>query len=179
MAVNRPVDIIDAILSNPELRNTLTRAVEASGSDRQVATHYNAVEQEVSTVFCPNQQVPVAARATPPVLPQVPLAPIFQMRRNYASQRARRCVFVLIMFSYHYVLLFPLFKEFYLIYFYKYTCLLMFYTYEFCSILPDAWTPTSRWIRELCIKSVNLSMSWICISYLLIIYTTIDGTFSW
>ena len=94
MAVNRPVDIIDAILSNPELRNTLTRAVEASGSDRQVATHYNAVEQEVSTVFHPNQQVPVAARATPPILPQVPLAPIFQMRRNYASQRARRCVFV-------------------------------------------------------------------------------------
>ena len=120
MAVNRPVDIIDAILSNPELRNTLTRAVEASGSDREVATRYNAVEQEVSTVFRPNQQVPVATRATPPILPQVPLAPIFQMRRNYASQPARRCVFVLIMFSYHYVLLFPLFKEFYLIYFYKY-----------------------------------------------------------
>lgn len=90
MAVNRPGDIIDAILSNPELRNTLTRAVEASGSDREVATRYNAVEQEVSTVFRPNQQVPVATRATPPILPQVPLAPIFQMRRNYASQPARR-----------------------------------------------------------------------------------------
>ena len=84
-----------------------------------------------------------------------------------------------LMFSYHYVLLFPLFKEFYLIYFYKYIYLSFDVLHLW--VLPDAWTPPppSTSICELCIKSVNLSMSWICISYLLMIYTTIDGTFSW
>ena len=43
----------DAILSTQELRNSLARAVESSGTGRQAVTHFNDVEQEVSNVFRP------------------------------------------------------------------------------------------------------------------------------
>ena len=106
-ATNQPTTsgFADAILSNQELRNSLARAVESSGTAHQTVTRFNDVEQEVSNVFrpgsatvCTNDVLPTAtvrqattsatpALAMPPVRP---VAPIFQMRRNYSSQSGRR-----------------------------------------------------------------------------------------
>ena len=105
-ATNQPTTsgFVDAILSNQELRNSLARAVESSGTGRQAVTRFNDVEQEVSNVFrpgsatfCTSDVLPTTtvrqattsatpALAMPPVRP---IAPIFQMRRNYSSQSGR------------------------------------------------------------------------------------------
>ena len=105
MAEGGPGNIIDAILSSEELRSSLARAVEASGSVRQQSTsrRYDAIEDEVSAVFRggktqPNvqavQQVhqhggstqTMAAGTSGAALgsqQRTATYPIFQMRRNY------------------------------------------------------------------------------------------------
>ena len=91
-ATNQPTTsgFVDATLSNQELRNSLARAVESSGTGRQAVTRFNDVEQEVSNVFRPGS----ATLSTSNVLPTLFFAGVFIFSCSFLLQITQSYIFV-------------------------------------------------------------------------------------